>query len=119
MRRRQYPAAARHDALGYAAHPRDQECARARLRGQSTQPVPYLPILARPTGQMMSSAAEMARFMRMMLNRVELDGIRIVGADSITRMETPTESVGARLKIGFGISTWVDPSRRIVTYGPG
>jgi hypothetical protein len=71
---------------------------------------------------MMSSPSEMARFMRMMLNRGELDGVRIVDADTITRMETPTESVGARagLKIGFGIATWVDPSRRIVTYGfPG
>jgi CubicO group peptidase (beta-lactamase class C family) len=75
--------------------------------GNPPRPVPYLPMLAPPAGQMMSSPAEKARFMRMMLNRGELDGVRIVGADSITRMEAPTESVGARagLKIGFGIAT--------------
>jgi CubicO group peptidase (beta-lactamase class C family) len=83
------------------------------------RPVPYLPIFLRPAGEMKSSPAEMARFVRMMLNRGELDGIRIVSAQSIERMETPVTSIGARagLATGYGLGNFADPSKRILTYG--
>jgi CubicO group peptidase (beta-lactamase class C family) len=83
------------------------------------QPVPYLPILLRPAGEMKSSPAEMARFVRLMLNRGQLDGIRIVSAESIERMETPTSSIGAKagLLTGYGLGNNADPSHRILTYG--
>jgi CubicO group peptidase (beta-lactamase class C family) len=83
------------------------------------QPVPYLPIRLRPAGEMKSSPAEMARFVRMMLNRGQLDGIQIVSAESIKRMEIPVSSTGAKagLLTGYGLGNYADPSYRILTHG--
>jgi CubicO group peptidase (beta-lactamase class C family) len=83
------------------------------------QPIPYLPIFLRPAGEMKSSPAEMARFVRMMLNRGQLDGIRIVSAESVQRMETPVTSTGAKagLLTGYGLGNFADPSHRILTHG--
>jgi CubicO group peptidase (beta-lactamase class C family) len=69
------------------------------------RPVPYLPILLRSAGEMKSSPNEMARFVRMMLNRGSLDGVTIVSPDSITRMETPKTTLASRngLKYGYGL----------------
>src|SRR5580658_4626297 len=82
-------------------------------------PVPYFPIFLRPAGEMKSSPNEMARFVRMMLNRGELDGVRIVSAESIARMETPETSLAARagLKYGYGLGNYADVSKAIVTHG--
>ena len=73
-------------------------------------PVPYYPIYLRPAGELKSSPNEMARFVRMMLNRGELDGVRIVNAESIARMETPETSLAARagLKNGYGLGIYSD-----------
>src|SRR5260370_29059376 len=59
---------------------------------------------------MKSSANEMARFVRMILNRGELDGARIVSPESITRMETPETSLAARagLKNGYALGNYTD-----------
>jgi len=77
---------------------------------ESGSPVPYHPIYLRPAGEMKSSPNEMARFVRMMLNRGELDGVRIVSPESITRMETPETSLAARagLKNGYGLGNYTD-----------
>ena len=77
-------------AVGYAKNPPQQ--------------VPYHPILLRPAGQIISSPNDMARYLRMLLNRGELDGVRIAGEKSIERMETPQTSLAARagLKLGGG-----------------
>jgi hypothetical protein len=73
-------------------------------------PVPYYPIYLRPAGELKSSPNEMARFVRMMLNRGELDGLRIVSPESIARMETPETSLAARagLKNGYGLGIYSD-----------
>jgi CubicO group peptidase (beta-lactamase class C family) len=73
-------------------------------------PVPYYPIYLRPAGELKSSPNEMARFIRMMLNRGKLDGVRIVSPESITRMETPETSLAARagLKNGYGLGNYAD-----------
>ncbi len=83
------------------------------------QPVPYLPLALRSALEMKSSPAEMARFVRMMLNRGRLDGVRVVSEESIKRMETPTTSTGAKagLLTGYGLGDYADPSNRIVTHG--
>ncbi len=77
---------------------------------EGNSPVPYYPIYLRPAGEMKSSPNEMARFVRMMLNRGELDGVRIVSPESITRMETPETSLAARagLKNGYGLGNYTD-----------
>jgi CubicO group peptidase (beta-lactamase class C family) len=82
-------------------------------------PVPYYPIYLRPAGEMKSSPNEMARFVRMMLNRGELDGARIVSPESIARMETPETSLAARagLKNGYGLGNYTDLEFSIVQRG--
>ena len=82
-------------------------------------PVPYYPIYLRPAGEMKSSPNEMARFVRMMLNRGELDGARIVSPESIARMETPETSLAARagLKNGYGLGNYADLEFTIVQRG--
>jgi CubicO group peptidase (beta-lactamase class C family) len=83
------------------------------------RPVPYLPILLRPAGEMKSSANEMARFVRMMLNRGELDGVRIVSADSIARMEVSKTSLAARsgLRNGYGLGNSAQVDQAFITHG--
>lgn len=82
-------------------------------------PLPYYPIFLRPAGAMKSSPNEMARFVRMMLNRGELDGARIVSPESITRMETPETSLAARagLKYGYGLANYTDLEYPLVEHG--
>ena len=77
---------------------------------EDSSPVPYYPIYLRPAGELKSSPNEMAHFVRMMLNRGELEGVRIVSAESITRMETPETSLAARagLKNGYGLGNYAD-----------
>jgi hypothetical protein len=58
--------------------------------------VPYLPILLRSAGEMKSSPNEMARFVRMMLNRGSLEGTTVVSPDSLTRMETAETTLASR-----------------------
>jgi CubicO group peptidase (beta-lactamase class C family) len=86
---------------------------------EGTWPVPYYPILLRPAGDMKSSPAEMARFVRMMLNRGTLDGVEIVSAASILRMETPETGLAARagLRNGYGLGNYTAIGRAIVTHG--
>ncbi len=83
------------------------------------RPVPYLPILLRPAGEMKSSANDMARFVRMMLNRGELDGVRIVSADSIARMEVSKTSLAARsgFKYGYGLGNVAQVDHAFITHG--
>jgi CubicO group peptidase (beta-lactamase class C family) len=82
-------------------------------------PVPYYPIYLRPAGELKSSPNEMARFVRMMLNRGELDGVRIVSPESITRMEMPETSLAARagLKNGYGLGNYADLEFPIIQRG--
>jgi len=84
-------------------------------------PVPYLPILLRPAGEMKSSPNEMARFVRMMLNRGNLEGVMIVGPDSVTRMETAETTLASRngLKYGYGLGNVADITRAFVSHGHG
>jgi CubicO group peptidase (beta-lactamase class C family) len=88
-------------------------------RGNPPLPVPYYPILLRPAGEMKSSPNEMARFVRMMLNRGTLDGARIVSPESIARMETTETGLAARagFKNGYGLGNYVSVRHPIVTHG--
>ena len=83
------------------------------------KPLPYFPIFLRPAGEMKSSPNEMARFVRMMLNRGELDGVRIVRPESIARMETPETSLAARagLKDGYGLGNYADDEEPLTQRG--
>jgi hypothetical protein len=70
----------------------------------------------RPSGGLSASANDMARLVRMLLNRGELDGRRILDPSSIERMETPTTgwaaARGIRLGRGLGLnSQYIDGFR--------
>jgi CubicO group peptidase (beta-lactamase class C family) len=84
-------------------------------------PVPYLPILLRSAGDLKSSPNEMARFVRMMINRGTLDGISIVSPDSITRMETPKTTLASRngLKYGYGLGNVARIGHPFIAHGHG
>src|SRR6266849_1091240 len=86
---------------------------------EESSPVPYYPIYLRPAGELKSSPNEMARFVRMMLHRGELDGVRIVSPESIARMETPETSLAARagLKNGYGLGIYPDLEYPIIRRG--
>jgi CubicO group peptidase (beta-lactamase class C family) len=88
-------------------------------RGNPPLPVPYYPILLRPAGEMKASPNEMARFVRMMLNRGTLDGVRIVSPESIARMETTETGLAARagFKDGYGLGNYVTITHPIKTHG--
>ena len=88
-------------------------------RGNPPIAVPYYPILLRPAGEMKSSPNEMARFVRMMLNRGTLDGVKIVSPESIARMETPETGLAARagFKDGYALGNYVTIRHPIKTHG--
>ena len=62
----------------------------------------YDHIILRPPGAMNSSSREMARYLRMMINRGTLDGVRLLAPETITRMETPTTTLAARAGFTYG-----------------
>ena len=62
----------------------------------------YDHIILRPSGALNTSAAEMARYLRMMINRGTLDGVRLLAPETITRMETPTTTLAARAGFTYG-----------------
>ena len=62
----------------------------------------YDHIIVRPSGGLNSSSREMARYLRMMINRGTLDGVRLLAPETITRMETPTTTLAARVGFTYG-----------------
>ena len=62
----------------------------------------YDHIIVRPSGGMNSSSREMARYLRMMINRGALDGVRLLAPETIGRMETPTTTLAARAGFTYG-----------------
>ena len=62
----------------------------------------YDHIIVRPSGGLNSSSREMARYLRMMINRGTLDGVRLLAPETIGRMETPTTTLAARAGFTYG-----------------
>jgi len=62
----------------------------------------YDHIIVRPSGALNASATEMARYLRMMINRGTLDGVQLLEPETITRMETPTTTLAARAGFDYG-----------------
>ena len=68
--------------------------------------VPYQHDIMSPSGSLNASAREMARYLRMMINRGTLDGVWLLAPETVTRMETPTTTLAARegVRQGDGLS---------------
>ena len=50
-------------------------------------PIPYFHILMRPSGALNTTALELSRFVRMLIGRGELDGVRLLSPESVDRIE--------------------------------
>ena len=71
--------------------------------------VPYRHIVVRPSGALSASPTQMANFVRMLLNRGQLDGRRLVSPKSIARMarSETTRSSSVLPGTGYGLgNTW-------------
>jgi CubicO group peptidase (beta-lactamase class C family) len=71
-------------------------------------PYPYWHILLRPAGSINASANDMAAYVQFYLNRGSVNGVEVMPAPSIDRMETPTRTWAAQqgLKAGYGLSNY-------------
>lgn len=62
----------------------------------------YDHIIVRPSGALNTSADDMSRFLRMMINRGRLDEGQLLRPETIDRMERPTTTLAARAGHDFG-----------------
>jgi CubicO group peptidase (beta-lactamase class C family) len=71
-------------------------------------PFPYWNIIYRPAGAINASAADMAPYVQFYLNRGLVNGVQIVPAADIDRMESPVSTWEAKdgLKAGYGLSNY-------------
>jgi CubicO group peptidase (beta-lactamase class C family) len=51
------------------------------------EPIPYFHILMRPSGALNTTALELAQFVRMLIGRGEVDGVRLLTPQSVDRLE--------------------------------
>jgi CubicO group peptidase (beta-lactamase class C family) len=82
-------------------------------------PYPYWNILYRPAGSINASAKDMAAYVRFYLNRGTVDGMPVMPASSIDRMEIPTRTWAAKegLKTGYGMSNYWSIHEGFVYHG--
>jgi CubicO group peptidase (beta-lactamase class C family) len=71
-------------------------------------PYPYWNIVYRPAGSINASARDMAAYVQFYLNRGMANGVQIVPAAEIDRMENPASTWAAKdgLKSGYGLSNY-------------
>ena len=90
-------------------YPQDVALMAKGYEADGVSEVNYYHTIFRPSGGLNTSSREMARYLRMMINRGTLDGVRLLAPETITRMETPTTTVAARAGFtngrGLGNST--------------
>ena len=82
--------------------PRDAALMAKGYKEDGVREASYDHIIMRPSGSLNTSSQEMARYLRMMINRGTLDGVRLLTPETITRMETPTTTLAAREGFTFG-----------------
>ena len=83
-------------------YPRDAALLATGYEADGASEAGYDHIIVRPSGGMNSSSREMARYLRMMINRGTLDGVRLLAPETITRMEMPTTTLAARAGATYG-----------------
>lgn len=78
------------------------------LYDEARDTLEYLHVLHRPAGAMHSSAADMGRFIRFLLNRGRAGTWQLLSAASISRMEVTKSTPGASagLEMGFGLANF-------------
>jgi CubicO group peptidase (beta-lactamase class C family) len=99
--------------------PATRELLSQGYEGNPPHPVPYRNIYLRPAGNLLSSPAEMARFVQMMLNRGKLGDRQLVRVEAISRMEEPQTTLAARagLKNGYGLGNYASLNHTVKEHG--
>ena len=82
-------------------------------------PFPYWNIMYRPAGSINASAKDMAAYVAFYLNRGTVNGVEVMPAASIDRMENPTRTWAAQegLKAGYGLSNYWSVNDGFVYHG--
>ncbi len=83
-------------------------------------PEPFVETPARPSGSLNISARDLAQLPRLLLDRGTLDGVRVLDAASVARMETPATGPtagGPGPVLGWGPGLQADVAGRTVFYG--
>jgi CubicO group peptidase (beta-lactamase class C family) len=83
------------------------------------RPLPYTTLLHRPAGNLMISAADLGRMVAMLLGRGELDGQRVLAADSVARIERSGTLPYGPADVRYGLGNWGDVSMRVPMRGHG
>lgn len=89
--------------------------------GSAKEEVPYWHIINRAAGAMNSNVTEMAQYVRLFLNRGEVDGRRLLSPASIERIETPTSTLAAQAGVreGYGLCITSQQYKGYALYGHG
>lgn len=82
-------------------------------------PFPYWNIIYRPAGSINASAQDMAAYVQFYLNRGSVNGVQVVPAGDIDRMESPTSTWAAQqgLKAGYGLYNYWTIQNGFVYHG--
>lgn len=82
-------------------------------------PFPYWNIIYRPAGSINASAQDMAAYVQFYLNRGKVNGVQVVPAADIDRMESPTSTWAAQqgLKAGYGLYNYWNVQNGFVYHG--
>ena len=80
---------------------------------------PYWNVEYRPAGSINASAKDMAAYVQFYLNRGTVNGVQVIPAASIDRMEMPTRTWAAKegLKAGYGLSNYWSINEGFVYHG--
>jgi len=80
---------------------------------------PYWNVEYRPAGSINASAKDMAAYVQFYLNRGTMNGVEVIPAASIDRMEMPTRTWAAQegLKAGYGLSNYWSINEGFVYHG--
>ena len=80
---------------------------------------PYWNVEYRPAGSINASAKDMAAYVQFYLNRGTVNGVEVIPAASIDRMEMPTRTWAAQqgLKAGYGLSNYWSINEGFVYHG--
>ncbi len=82
-------------------------------------PYKYWNVIYRPAGSINASANDMAAYVSFYLNRATVNGVQVMPAASIDRMEIPTRTWAAQqgLKVGYGLSNYWSIHEGFVYHG--
>jgi CubicO group peptidase (beta-lactamase class C family) len=106
-------------STSYFKDPATDERRATLYHDDGVTPYPYWHICMRPSGAINASAAEMARFARLLIGRGTFEGRRLLAAESIDRMERPTTTWAARAGVttGYGLGNYATLENGLVWHG--